>query len=76
MCNVCGVGPREYDFNALVAGYNTYNVCGVGPREYDFNALVFGCNMCNVYGFEPSKRRCDRFEVMALICFGCVVEVY
>ena len=76
MCNVCGVEPCEYDSNALVVGYNTCNVCGVELFKYDFNALAFGYNMCNVCGFEPCKRRSDRFEVMALICFGCVVEVY
>ena len=46
------------------------------PFKYDFNALVVGYNTCNVCGVEPSKRRSDRFVMMALICFGCVVEVY
>ena len=76
MCNVCGIEPCKYDFNALVVGYNMCNVCNVEPFKYDFNALVVGYNTCNVCGVEPSKRRSDRFEVLDLFCFGCVVEVY
>ena len=45
-CNVCGVGPRKYDFNALAFGYNMCNVCGVEPfkrRSDGFEVLGLIC---------------------------------
>jgi len=49
MCNVCGVEPFKYDFNALAFGYNMCNVCGVEPfkrrsdRFEEMSLICFGC---------------------------------